>query len=557
MNESASTRRLLLILLLAVVGLLLLVLSTRGPLSAPWSTPTPTVTPSPTSTPTPSPTPTPAWPVAVGCGATVPEEACAVVRDAVRADPDHFTWVEDPALADVQLGSSGLPNAVPAGAWIYAAAAPFYTLEDEVASADLQAVWMGDPAAPPLRPLLVTTDTMKALTGLWGPPTGEAVHVVPPADLLSETVRLDGWAVLPFHRLEPRWKPLRVDGLSVLERGLDLEAYPLTLHLYLGSQSRPDAIPMLPRDIANRDESRMAVVVMTGVTALTRGTARVMEERGVTYPAGDIAPWLREADVTHISNEVSFTPDCPTPPPQGTMTFCAHDAYIELLEVVGTDVVELTGNHNNDYGVGPNLHTLDLFRERGWRWFGGGADLSEATRPLTMTVGPNRIAFLGCNQVGPAYAWATEDAPGAAPCGDWEWIERQVSALRADGWLPIVTVQAYETYEYFPTPGQVEVFRELAEAGAVIVQGSQAHQPQGFDFHAGAFIHYGLGNLFFDQMWSLGTRQEFIDRHVFYDGRHLSVELLTAMLEDYARPRPMTSEERRALLDATFAVSSW
>jgi len=44
---------------------------------------------------------------------------------------------------------------------------------------------------------------------------------------------------------------------------------------------------------------------------------------------------------------------------------------------------------------------------------------------------------------------------------------------------------------------------------------------------------------------------------VFYDGRHLSVELLTAMLEESARPRPMTADERQALLQAVFAVSGW
>ena len=36
------------------------------------------------------------------------------------------------------------------------------------------------------------------------------------------------------------------------------------------------------------------------------------------------------------------------------------------------------------------------------------------------------------------------------------------------------------------------------------------------------------------------TRREFIDRHVFYDGKYLGVELLTALLEDYSRPSPMT-----------------
>ena len=80
---------------------------------------------------------------------------------------------------------------------------------------------------------------------------------------------------------------------------------------------------------------------------------------------------------------------------------------------------------------------------------------------------------------------------------------------------------------------------------------------QAFEFHAGSFIHYGLGNLFFDQMQTLGTRQEFLDRHVFYEGRHVSTELLTAILEDYSRPRPMTVEEREELLAAVFAASGW
>jgi poly-gamma-glutamate synthesis protein (capsule biosynthesis protein) len=54
-----------------------------------------------------------------------------------------------------------------------------------------------------------------------------------------------------------------------------------------------------------------------------------------------------------------------------------------------------------------------------------------------------------------------------------------------------------------------------------------------------------------------GTRREFIDRHVFYDGKYISTELLTAMLEDYARPRPMTEAERVEFLRYLFAASGW
>jgi poly-gamma-glutamate synthesis protein (capsule biosynthesis protein) len=85
------------------------------------------------------------------------------------------------------------------------------------------------------------------------------------------------------------------------------------------------------------------------------------------------------------------------------------------------------------------------------------------------------------------------------------------------------------------------------------------------EFRGDSFIHYGLGNLFFDQMTYIlpdgkvidGTRREFLDRHVFYDGRYLGTELLTAMLEDYSRPRPMTKPERASFLTEYFYLSGW
>jgi poly-gamma-glutamate synthesis protein (capsule biosynthesis protein) len=76
-----------------------------------------------------------------------------------------------------------------------------------------------------------------------------------------------------------------------------------------------------------------------------------MERHGVTYPAQDILSWLVEADVTHVSNEVSFAENCPPPSDYYTMVFCSAPGFIELLEYIDVDVVELTGNHLLDWGV--------------------------------------------------------------------------------------------------------------------------------------------------------------------------------------------------------------
>jgi poly-gamma-glutamate synthesis protein (capsule biosynthesis protein) len=85
------------------------------------------------------------------------------------------------------------------------------------------------------------------------------------------------------------------------------------------------------------------------------------------------------------------------------------------------------------------------------------------------------------------------------------------------------------------------------------------------EFSASSFVHYGLGNLFFDQMSHLmpdgtvvyDTRDGFVDRHVFYDGRYISTELVSYMIEDYSRPRLMTESERQVFLKKIFSAGGW
>jgi poly-gamma-glutamate synthesis protein (capsule biosynthesis protein) len=446
-------------------------------------------------------------------------------------------------------------------AWVYALVAPFNTTTDGVAWDDVRNTWSGSPSGPWAgRPLLMSGETLAALKSLLGEPAAGAVVTAPEAELLGRAwSEQPAWAVVPFEVLEPRWKVLRLDGVSPLDRGLDLAAYPLVTRLFI---SGPDealepfrAAVNLPA--ANRDEGRMTVVVMTGVTALTRAVAWRMESKGLTYPAQDVGDWLRDADITHVSNEVTFDPECGAPDPvQKDVSFCSDPRYVELLEYISVDVVEMTGNHIADAGAEHVETTLDMYVERGWQYFGGGRNLDDARQPAIFEHNGNVIAFLGCNPAGPWSVWAEEERAGAAPC-DYGLLYAQLADLRAQGALPIVTLQYWEEDRYDPTPQQVSDFAALVEAGAVIVSGSHAHHVQGFGFHAGSFIHYGVGNLFFDQMEIMGNRQEFIDRHVFYDGRHISTELLTALLEDWSRPRPMTEQERLELLQTVFAVSRW
>ena len=499
------------------------------------------------STPPPPATSTP-MPEALWISPAVPSDLVDIAQ----------TWkipqTDDPALATYKLDIADSGSM-----WIYALVAPFPTLTDDVAAQDLISTWKGAPAGPLSgHSLLMAESTLRTFTALWGEPADGVVTTVSPGDLVNLAWSVSAWAIIPFEDIQPQWKVLSVDGQSPIRKNFDTSAYPLKINFGL---SNPETIT-LPE--SNRDESKLATVVLTGVTALVRATAATMEMKNVTYPGSLVGDWLREADVAHISNEVPFDAACPTPKSGYTnLILCSDPKYLDLFLDVGADIIELTGDHFADRGVNAMLNTLEIYKENDLPYYGGGANAEEARQPVLMEVNGNKIAFMGCNGK-LKYAKATATVPGAADC-DYDFFVEQIKEVKAQGYMVIFTFQHEECYFAGPCFTHEEGFHKVADAGAVIVSGSQAHYPHIMEFRDDAFIHYGLGNLFFDQMTYIlpdgkvidETRREFLDRHVFYDGRYLGAELLTAMLEDYSRPRPMSESERAEFLSEYFHLSGW
>ena len=89
-------------------------------------------------------------------------------------------------------------------------------------------------------------------------------------------------------------------------------------------------------------------------------------------------------------------------------------------------------------------------------------------------------------------------------------------------------------YSYETAASQAKDFARLIDAGADVVSGSQGHSVQGFGLQGNGFMHYGVGNLFFDQMQARNLRENFIDRYLVYDNKLLGVELLTTIRDEAA-----------------------
>ena len=516
---------------------------------------------------TPTTAPTPAIdPIRLAISNELPGVFADRLLSTTLSQPHFITTTSEASMAEASIQfdfSDSDSESDPVHTFTFAAASRFDTIDTGMTLESLQQTWQG--RNEQIETLLVLSDTLPSLTRILGPANAIVGGV---ADM--ESLIAGAWSdrmtlvIVPFDLLDPRLVVHALDGQNPVENAtkFDADAYPLTITIHARgvnldpAQRGAYARLRLALGAGNRQADRLTVLAMTGVTAMVRHTAAKMDKYGAGWPAEVIGAELTAADITHISNEVPFIPDCETNEAEDNLTFCSKPEYLEALYASGVDIVGLTGNHQNDFGQAGALASLEIYAQAGIPVYGGGRNKEAAFAPYLLEHNGNRLAFIGANSYGPAFAWATDNRPGSAEF-DLSIMSAMIRNLkesdRAD--LVLAELQYRESYYTYPPQDQRWDFEALVLAGADIVTGVQSHVPQALDFHAGGAIFYGLGNLYFDQMWSEQTREGLILKHTFYEGRHISTQLLTTLLYEYGQPRWASDEERSAILERVFGAS--
>jgi len=508
-------------------------------------------------------------PVVVGLADGLPTALVQLVSSAALSQTSVITTPTDALSVTLRLSYTGQAEEA-VYAYTFVAAARFDTIDTNLSWDTLQAAWRGK--SDRFSAVVVLSDTVPALTqrlGAAGPslvgyatqPEVIAAAWAEPAEDLPPPLVL-----LPFDLLDPRLAVFAIDGQNPIENAekFDSEAYPLVATVYAQAlakklserQAMRALLSVLPA--GNRDPGQLTVVAMTGVTAMVRLTAREMDARGVEWLAEVVGPELAAADITAISNEVPFVPGCETNTDMGNLTFCSKPDYMAALTASGVDIIGLTGNHQNDYGREDAVKSLDIYEKAKLPVYGGGRNKEEAFAPYYLEHNGNRLAFLGANSYGPQFAWATDDKPGSAQF-DLNIMSATLRNIRELGRAEVILaeLQYQESYDVAPLFDQRQNFNALIRAGADIVTGVQSHVPQAMEFTDGKLVLYGLGNLFFDQMWSQSTREGMIVKHTIYHNRHISTQVFTTLLYDYGQPRWATPAERESILQRVYGASYW
>ena len=383
--------------------------------------------------------------------------------------------------------------------------------------------------------------------------------------LLGELSKDDGnIGLVSFGDLDSRMKIIPFDGKYYLD---DREGS-LKRNLYASVDQEDRFILGVIEHNLNKsgavsfDREKLAKINMSGVVAIARNLAFKMEAAGDNaYAAEFIGDFLADADLTHVSNEVSFVESCV---PTRSMAFCSSPKYIETLKKSGVDIVELTGNHNNDYGAKHSASTIEMYKELGWDYFGGGLNTEDAQKILYKEVNGSKLAFVGynyydaiLNNAGPL---AGENKSGANAYSE-EKMKRDIAEAKKNADVVIVSFQFQECYSYpdgdviYPicykpvgVPDQEGTFKKAIDFGANIVVGTQAHQPQTFELYGDGVIFYGLGNLFFDQYLWIGTRQGLVLTHYAYEGKYIQTKVVPIYMDKDFKVRLATKEQGDLLL---------
>lgn len=249
---------------------------------------------------------------------------------------------------------------------------------------------------------------------------------------------------------------------------------------------------------AVEQEPREVTITFVGDIMLTRLPGEHLA-RGEDPFAG-VADVLTAADLT-IGNLECVVSTVGEPVPKWWNFRCDPQVVPVLARYI--DAVSVANNHSGDFGKEAFAEQLQILKEHGVPYFGGGMNFAEAHQPLILERNGLKIAILGYNNVELRSYEAGPDTPGLA------WIEldqlaADVRAAREQADIVVVYPHWGYDYAFWHAEDQAEIARVAIDNGADLVVGTHPHVTQPVEIYNDRLIAYSLGNFVFDDFVDVG-----------------------------------------------------
>ena len=207
-----------------------------------------------------------------------------------------------------------------------------------------------------------------------------------------------------------------------------------------------------------------------------------------------VRPVIESADYSIVNFECPIAGNNAQPIVKcGPLLKCSPKS-IQAIKYCGFKAVTLANNHFRDYGDVGVLNSINIFKDEGIDYMGGGKNLSEASEIFYKEINGEMFAFINCCEN--EFSIASESRPGSNPLS----IPSQCRAIKvanSKAKYVIVIIQGGLEGCQYPSPRMMDTYRFFIETGADAVINHHQHCYSGYEYYLGKPICYGLGNFSF------------------------------------------------------------
>lgn len=306
------------------------------------------------------------------------------------------------------------------------------------------------------------------------------------------------------------------------------------------------ALPKTHSEIITKvnHQEKTTTLFFAGDIMLSRNVeAKMAAANDYTLPFQKIADTIAQADISFANLESPFK-DSGKHYIDGSLVFNANPKSIEGLKLSGFDILSTANNHSFDQGQAGIEYTKKWLAENGITPIGTGDNCHQGQ---IITKNMMTFGFL-------AYSYAAYNDGGKKPdplvcdANDLAQVAKDIRSLRPQVDYLIVSSHMGIEYTRTPSPFAVNFAHNAVDAGADLIIGNHPHWVQTIEQYQNKWIFYAMGNLVFDQMWSLDTRQGLTATLNFKNKSLTSIELKPVMIDDFCCARWADDAETKTIL---------
>jgi poly-gamma-glutamate synthesis protein (capsule biosynthesis protein) len=259
------------------------------------------------------------------------------------------------------------------------------------------------------------------------------------------------------------------------------------------------------------------------------------------------------ANVTMVNLETAVTESTCPEPQNKQYIFDAPASAVTALKSASVSLTTEANDHGFDCGPQGLSQNLTIAQQDSYPIIGIGNNAAQAFTPYRVTLNGQRIAIIAATQIiadNLVSTWtASATQPGVASAIDPTQLVHEVQRVRKTADTVIVYMHWGTETQTCPNPQQEPLAKQLVNAGADIIVGSNTHVLSGAGYLGSAYVDYGLGNFaFYDNAAPETDSGALI---ISAQGRHVTGAVWRPATIVSGVPQPLSGQA------ATAAIDSW